>query len=475
MDRRQLLGGIAALPLIGAGTAYADDAYADDMAILRAALALHPGLYRYATPSQVESGLNRLAALWPGAGLETRYLALSRSLAALRCGHSYCNFFNQRRAIAAALFDRPTRLPFHFRWIDGAMIVTADPNGTLPPGTSVTSINGTPSAALLARLMPYARADGHNDGKRRALLEVQGEDTIETFDVFQGLLAPPPPGGHRIEAVLPDGGAKTLVLPGIDLAARRAMMTKPADDAEGARWQWAMRGDVALLTMPGWALYNSKWDWAGWLEARLDSLGGARGLVIDLRANEGGLDCGDPILARLIDRPLAPPAIEQRLRFTRTPPALDRYLDTWDDSFRQLGVGGAPLPGGFVARPGGNRDITIQPTAKRLKLPVAALISPTNSSATFQFAMMARASGKVRLFGQTTGGNQRGINGGAFFFVRLPESGIEFDLPLVGYFAPPGTPDAGLAPDVFIAPTARDIAAGHDPAFDAALAWVARA
>ncbi|MFM9827515.1 MAG: peptidase S41, partial [Sphingomonas sp.] len=175
------------------------------------------------------------------------------------------------------------------------------------------------------------------------------------------------------------------------------------------------------------------------------------------------------------DRPLAPPGYVQKLRFERTPPALDRYLDTWDDSFRTLGVGGKRLADGFISLPGGNAAQTITPASKRLTLPVATLIGPTNSSATFQFALMARASGKVRLFGRTTGGNQRGINGGAFFFVRLPASGLEFDLPLIGNFATRPVPDAGLAPDVMIAPTPADIAAGRDPALDAAMAWVTRA
>ena len=38
------------------------------------------------------------------------------------------------------------------------------------------------------------------------------------------------------------------------------------------------------------------------------------------------------------------------------------------------------------------------------------------------------------LVGQMTGGNQRGINGGAFFFVTLSNSQLEVDLPLVGNF-----------------------------------------
>ena len=48
------------------------------------------------------------------------------------------------------------------------------------------------------------------------------------------------------------------------------------------------------------------------------------------------------------------------------------------------------------------------------------------------------------LVGQPTGGNQRGINGGAFFFATLPNSKIEVDLPLIAAF-PDGPPPDGKA------------------------------
>jgi hypothetical protein len=60
---------------------------------------------------------------------------------------------------------------------------------------------------------------------------------------------------------------------------------------------------------------------------------------------------------------------------------------------------------------------------------------------------LVRRSGLARIYGQPTGGNQRGINGGSFFFVRLPNSGLEADLPLVGVFPKEPKPDAGLLPD----------------------------
>jgi hypothetical protein len=54
----------------------------------------------------------------------------------------------------------------------------------------------------------------------------------------------------------------------------------------------------------------------------------------------------------------------------------------------------------------------------------------------------------------------------------LPASGIEFDLPLIGYFPPGHPPDAGLAPDVDIRPTAADLARAYDPTLEAAVEWV---
>ena len=64
--------------------------------------------------------------------------------------------------------------------------------------------------------------------------------------------------------------------------------------------------------------------------------------------------------------------------------------------------------------------------------------------------------------GQATGGNQRGINGGAFFFLRLPNSKLGLDVPLIASFPPGDVPDAGIMPDIAVVPSAEDIAAGRD-------------
>ena len=474
MDRRTFLastGGALIAPSLGFAASPTSADLSDDILILRQALVLHPGLYRYNSPHQISDRIDDLAIKFASAPtIEARYLLLSRFLSTIRCGHSYANFFNQKKTVADALFDRPTRVPFHFVWVGDEMVVTADHSGTgqLMPGMRVAKLNGLKPSAIRTGLMPYVRADGHNDAKRRSLLEVQGIDSIETFDVFQGLLFPPIGNEHRIETVGLDGSRTTISLPTINLSQRRANTNIKSD---GPLWTWAVRPDgVVVLTMPSWGTYDSKWDWKTWLDDRLNSLSGAKGLVVDIRRNEGGEDCGDPILARLAARDLIDAGAQQRLRFQRTPESIDRYLDTWDNSFRTLGAGAQSLPDGFFLRPGANEFLTITAKAPRLTLPVAILTSAVNSSATFQFAQTAQRYGLARLYGGTTGGNRRGINGGCFFFVRLPASGLEFDLPLVGYFPAGRQPDDGLVPDVRISPTVADIANDRDPVLTRAVA-----
>ena len=115
---------------------------------------------------------------------------------------------------------------------------------------------------------------------------------------------------------------------------------------------------------------------------------------------------------------------------------------------------------------------TIAPTLSTFTGRLWVLIGATNSSATFEFAQTIRQNRLGTLVGQTTGGNQRGINGSAFFFLRLPKTGIELDLPLIGQFPDGDRPDAGLLPDVLVVPSVGDIKMGRDIELDAALTLI---
>ncbi len=500
MPRRSLFVALACMfSLVGiaqqssSGRALKASDLQNDVAVLRSAYeTLHPGLYRYNTKQQMDAAFEHLSAqLDHDQSLQDAYLAFSVFAAQIKCGHTYANFFNQPDFVADQLFKSPTRLPFYFNWLDHHMVVTTDftPTHELPRGTEILAINGTPSTDVLARLMTIARADGSNDAKRVASLNVSGDSNFETFDIFYPIFFPeksttftlliqrlsgPKPGLIQVEAL----SYEQRIAP---------IQSRQSDrNSTDVQFEWTYLPDgAAYLRMPTWALFNSKWDWKGWLNTHLDELveHEAPALIIDLRGNEGGLDVGNTILSRIIQRDLPLTQTKRLVRYRKIPDSLAPYLDTWDPSFKDWGAAAVDLPQSWPTAPpvpylalssSGDSSAggTIPAQGNRFRGRVLVLIDATNSSATFQFAQIVQANKLGTLVGEPTGGSQRGINGGAFFFLRLPNSHIEMDLPLIGYYPASSMPDSGLTPDIAVTPTKDDLAHNRDVVLAAATRFI---
>ncbi len=456
-----------------------------DAAILRRAYEeLHPGLYRYSSKAEMDGKFEALNKnLSHDLSLQDAYLAFSEFAAQVKCGHTYANFFNQKKAVAAELFEGQNRLPFYFRWLDQGMIVTKDftPDHQLPRGTQVLSISGTPVGTILDQLMTIARADGSNDAKRVAYLEVSGDSIYEAFDVYFPMFFPQKSTLLQLLVQRPgEAKPRSLMVQALTFEERIAPIKAREAERKGGSAilfdREYMDDGTAYLRMPTWALYNSKWDWKTWLNEMLDEIADKKSpaLIVDLRGNEGGIDAGEEILKRLISGDLTIAPYRRLVRYRQTPADLDPYLDTWDPSFKRWGSAAVELaqawptapPVRYFALKRDDEDRTghgvIHPSGKPFHGRFYVLIDANNSSATFQFAQTVKQNKLGTLIGRPTGGNQRGINGGAFFFLRLPKSQIEMDLPLIGNFPASPQPDAGLTPDVVVTPTLQDIVEGKD-------------
>jgi hypothetical protein len=489
--RRDLSAALAASAMPGASwaipAAVSASALQADLAILqRAYTALHPGLYRYNSPAEIDA---RFAALRREFATERTlaqaYAGFSLLAASIRCGHTYTNFYNQSDAVAAALLQGP-RLPFHFRWLGSTMVVTRwfTPHPALRAGTEITAINGVPVARIVAELLPLGRADGHNLEKQRSTLEVQGRGRYEAFDVFYPMLFPFNGDRFRLALRPAEGGdaQQAIDVAAVPFSVRAAAADeshsiKSAPDAPAFTLQW-LPADVALLRMPNWALYNSRWNWQGFIDESFVQMAdrGTRHLIIDLRGNEGGLSVDERLLAHLTDRDLPAQPVQRLVRYRQVPKDIAPYLDTWDRSFFDWSDAAKEHGNGFyrLVRSDDDNGGAVRPISPRFGGRVWTIIGAVNSSATFEFARALRAHRLGTLVGQTTGGNQRGINGGAFFFLRLPNSGIELDLPLIGQFPAGDPPDAGLEPDIAVQTTIDDIAAGRDAELGAVMEAISR-
>ncbi len=288
----------------------------------------HPGLYRYNTKAQMDAHFASLRSEFGrDRTLADSYIAFSQFLAKVKCGHTYANFFNQPKEVVRSLFSGKNRVPLCFRWIGGRMIVTRDLSSQpkLRPGSEILTIDGIRVQDILARLMTIARADGSNDAKRIADLEVMGTGKYEAFDVFLPLFFPQI--GERIALLVREPSSSepvTITVGAQDMEQRTAIAKQNDQPLRGASeplWRFEQLDErTAYLRMRSWALYNSKWDWQGFLERGIDDLVAKRipGLIIDLRGNEGGLDVGNTLIAG--SRP-----ISSGTTVTKDTPATARY------------------------------------------------------------------------------------------------------------------------------------------------------
>ncbi|GAB4395599.1 MAG: S41 family peptidase [Microscillaceae bacterium] len=445
----------------------------EDFHLLKKALLdIHPGLYRYNTKAQIDSIFRHFQEIFSKPlTYQEAFLNFTRLTSAIKCGHTFPSFYNQTGFIQEVVLNQKDKLPFTFRVFDEKIFITGNAmeGAEIRPGTEILAIDGIPTPILLKETAKLVKADGANDGKRYADLNTFGVGTyFEMFDCYFPLLYPPVNAQYTVKIRRP-GSEKTeeLKVNTVSRAERTNVLIKQnPKHITKADQLWKLEfweNSTAYLQLGTFDVFQLSFEWSTFLKNAFKEIKNrkTKHLIIDIRWNEGGQDevllfIGQNISQQAIKIPLR----KDLVRYNLISAELKPYLFTWDNTFFDLSQKTAPYNDDYFLFTGEN--ITeVQPYKNAFDGNVYLLVNGTNSSATFYFAEIAKENKLATLIGETTGGSQNGLNAGTMFFLRLPHSKIEIDIPIIGSFSNEKAA-GGIVPDIIVHPTVEDLVKGED-------------
>jgi len=432
---------------------------------------LHPGVERHLDSTAFFRHLEELEKSFSTPRTYAQAFAeIARFVAKIQCGHTFANPFNQTGFIKNIILGQADKLPAGLTWIDGRLFVTRDatPDKSLVRGTEILSVNGVPTPEIAEQLLAMTKGDGKSNAKRYRDLEVVGYDYYESFDIYFPLVVSPKAGDYTLEIRNPAGKESTRSVQAVTREDRNQVLLQRFTDLprnEQDTWQSRMIGtDIAYLKMGTFSVWNFEMNWPQFLKKSFASFKKekAQFLILDVRGNEGGADEVLAVLQQyMMQEDCRVPEFQERTRFNYLPKSLRPYVFTWDTTVYDLRDRFRQIPGNYYAPVEQQEYVTFSKGRKPFDGSIYLLTDAANSSATFLLARIARECNLATIAGETTGGSLQGINGGNVLFFRLPNSGIEVDIPIFGQFAP-DQPDRGVRPDLVLPRTIEGLLSEED-------------
>jgi hypothetical protein len=467
-----------------------------DFAVFQnALLELHPGLYRYSTADEIKTRFDEFESKLGKPMPETEFFVLvSEFVSSIRCGHTYTNPFNQKKEVLERLTGGRHYFPFYFEFYDGMFIVTENASeANLPAGSAITSINGIGVDEIAEKLLGVTTADGFGtQGHRFASIGIDRETgaSFALFDIYFPMFFPLPEDGvFKVEATdFKTQDELAFSVPAMTQAERTAEMEKRYGKTPGydEGWEFKFLDDGSgYLKIYNFITWKLSFDFKKFLADAFAKMRERRAsdLIIDIRGSDGGDDnVYRELLRYLHKQPFdCRLPVKTYIRTAKADPELLKYITAYGDDVLAALKNGLPKEAyketgdGLLEYLGDGEGNCkrLEPYADHSTGKTYLLIGPSNASAAFTLPYRVQQAGLATLIGQSTGGNKKGFNGGAYLFVSLPNSGFEFDIPVFAFKPLEEAEDSGVVPDLKVWDTPDDIAAGRDSALEKAKALIA--
>ena len=448
-------------------------------------LNVHPGTYRYNSEMEIAKALNQLKDKFSKPlTYQEAYIAMSKLTAQIQCDHTMVGFNNQNKLINSIIHKQSDKVPFTFKWIHDEMIVTKDASksNNLARGTKIHSINGIPVVDIRNQIMEHIGADGATDNNRIYKAEVNGYDfRYNAFDVFYPLIFPLENEKVKLVVQQPNTSITDTIHVSLVTREQRSKTLKERYEefpkSRDDMWNLKFLSDsLAILSLNSFGLNGWKAmtiDYKAFLADAFKQLDKKRvhNLIIDIRENTGGSDeMANELFGYLSKEPYNFER-EGRTRYLNFPESLKPFIKTWGDYpwyYNLTPQNKTPENGYYVFKDNFSQPIG-QSDKKIYEGKIFLLTSSANTSLAFYTAYRFKSQQLGITIGQETGGNLNDINGGQILFLRLPNSKIEIDFPVMGGFTSTVQPNQGVVPDIAVEYKISDIIDARDVEIDEVL------
>jgi hypothetical protein len=402
--------------------------------------------FRTSNQAEVEALYKKtLASITAPMTVRQAWVAIAPVLGALNDGHVALLFPDP-------LNSAPRRFPLHFALApDDTLIVIGDRTNTIPIGSSVVSVDNVPAATY--RDTTLAAFGGQTRTLHRTRVSMAGAwSAVALFG--DGAF-------YHVRWQTPDGTTHEA-----DLIASPPQRSSAASAPQPYTYRTLKNGSI------GYVDYRSCENLEAFKTFLADTfqtikLNPIRALVIDIRRNGGGdSDLNNELWSYVTTKPFKQfgAMIEKSSAWLKGVYGPEKYKMIYGDALWDA-------PDGKIIESGANPNADLirpGPLPLRYNGPVYLLISAQTFSSAMACALAAKDYGLATIVGEETG---EPVNStGETFAFTAPGTGLRAILTTKVFLAPKPHPnDQGVVPDISIATTPADIAAGRDPVLESVL------